>query len=91
MGSGSADDCKGTFSAAGVNLLTDVTGCSGFGSDIVTSTPKLGPLAANGGPTKTIALRAGSPAIGKAGSGSPPRDQRGVKRVDPDIGAFERR
>ena len=46
----------------------------------------------NGGATKTIALRLGSPAIDKANPDTAPaRDQRGVLRHDPDIGAFERR
>ena len=54
--------------------------------------PLLGPLARNGGPTQTVALKAGSPAIGAAGAGkAPARDQRGVKRTDPDLGAYERR
>ena len=51
-----------------------------------------GQLASNGGPTKTVALKKGSPAIGKAGSSPPKCDQRGVKRdAKPDIGAYERR
>jgi CSLREA domain-containing protein len=53
--------------------------------------PKIDQLANNGGPTKTIALFADSPAINHAGSDAPNRDQRGVLRQDPDIGAFERR
>ena len=54
--------------------------------------PRLGPLRNNGGPTLTIALLAGSPAIGAAGPGkAPARDQRGVNRTDPDLGAYERR
>jgi hypothetical protein len=58
--------------------------------------PKLGPLAANGGPTKTLALGAGSPAINAvpaSGAGCPTTDQRGVKRpYGPacEIGAYER-
>ena len=54
--------------------------------------PKLGQLADNGGPTDTVALKAGSPAIGRANSDNAPnRDQRGIKRdAAPDIGAFER-
>ncbi|MFN8621662.1 MAG: choice-of-anchor Q domain-containing protein [Chloroflexota bacterium] len=59
--------------------------------------PKLGPLASNGGPTRTHALLAGSPAIG-AGGPKPcaaTTDQRGVARPKPtgsrcDIGAYER-
>ena len=95
VGAGSSDpDCIGTFSSIGPNLLTNVTGCSGFATppNIVTSNPRLGPLANNGGPTKTIALRRHSPAINHADSGSPKRDQRGVKRrKHPDVGAYERR
>jgi hypothetical protein len=55
--------------------------------------PKLGSLADNGGPTLTMALLPGSPAI-DAGSavGAPATDQRGVARPQGpgvDIGAFE--
>jgi hypothetical protein len=51
--------------------------------------PKLGPLADNGGPTKTMALLAGSPAIG-GGAGCPSTDQRGEPRKGAcDIGAYQ--
>jgi hypothetical protein len=51
--------------------------------------PLLGPLQDNGGPTLTIALLPGSPALG-AGAGCPPTDQRGTARTDGcDIGAFQ--
>jgi CSLREA domain-containing protein len=55
--------------------------------------PLLGPLANNGGPTDTLALLAGSPAI-DAGDNATclPTDQRGVTRPQGpacDIGAFE--
>jgi hypothetical protein len=57
---------------------------------------KLGPLADNGGPTKTHALLVGSPAINKGdcNGGTVLTDQRGVRRPQPvggvcDIGAFE--
>jgi hypothetical protein len=55
----------------------------------------LGPLQNNGGPTQTMALLAGSPAIGHAdNSYAPATDQRGLARLDDagettDIGAFE--
>lgn len=54
------------------------------------SDPKLGPLQNNGGPTKTMALLEGSPAIG-AGSDCPLRDQRGTPRMGRcDVGAFHK-
>lgn len=50
-----------------------------------------GVLGANGGPTATIALPAGSPAIGAVPEGTtPPADQRGVARpAVSDAGAFQ--
>ena len=57
--------------------------------------PRLGPLQDNGGPTETLAIAAGSPAVdgipGGTG-GCPATDQRGVRRPQGracDIGAFE--
>ncbi|MBX7106307.1 MAG: hypothetical protein K1X57_19675, partial [Gemmataceae bacterium] len=51
----------------------------------------LGTLASNGGPTQTVALLPGSPAINAGtSSGASPLDQRGLPRVGAvDIGAFE--
>jgi hypothetical protein len=48
-------------------------------------------MAHNGGPTQTIALLAGSPAIAAGNSaGAPDIDQRGMPRGSPPcIGAFE--
>jgi CSLREA domain-containing protein len=88
------DDCSATgtgFTSSGVNLIQNVTGCPGFTAppNLTGVDPMLGLLASNGGPTKTLALLSGSPAI-NAADVSPPRDQRGVKRHNPDIGAFER-
>ena len=55
--------------------------------------PKLGPLANNAGPTLTMALLAGSPAIDAGDTAAaPPTDQRGFPRpagAAADIGAFE--
>ena len=52
--------------------------------------PLLGPLANNGGPTLTLALQPGSPAINRGDPAAPPRDQRGYSRLGvPDVGAFE--
>ena len=89
------NDCVGPFRSLGHNLLGVTSGgCSGFDGpgDLVKPNPKVGELAKNGGPTKTIELKSGSPAIGKAAKqSSPKRDQRGHKRdSNPDIGAFER-
>jgi hypothetical protein len=58
--------------------------------------PKLGSLGSNGGPTHTIPLLAGSPALSAipAAQCAVPRDQRGVKGPQGprcDIGAFERK
>jgi hypothetical protein len=77
----------------GGNLITATTDCAFFDDteDIVDSNPGIGPLAGNGGPTQTIALAAGSPAINQADGPIPlERDQRGDLRQNPDIGAFER-
>lgn len=53
--------------------------------------PLLAALANNGGPTETMALGAGSPAIDTGvANGAPPADQRGVPRCGPvDRGSFE--
>ncbi len=53
--------------------------------------PLLQNLADNGGPTMTMALTAGSPAIDNGAAGCPATDQRGELRDDEqcDIGAFE--
>ncbi len=81
----------------GHNLFFSLLGSSNLGSapgDIVGQDPRLGPLANNGGLTKTHALLKGSPAI-NAGDDSiaPPTDQRGVKRPQGphvDIGALRK-
>jgi hypothetical protein len=89
------DDCAGDpFASLGHNLLGTDQDCEGFDAtgDFVNSNPKLGKLKNNGGPTQTVALKKGSPAINKADKQSAPnKDQRGVKRgKKPDIGAYER-
>ena len=75
---------------------------NGVNGNIVGVDPLLGPLADNGGPTQTMALLAGSPAIDKGDNTLVPidpstglpftTDQRGFTRVvngTVDIGAFE--
>ena len=102
----SSADVAGVFASRGHNLIGDATGASGFtaAGDLAGATaapvdPRLGPLQANGGPTPTLALLAGSPAI-DAGDPSafPATDQRGFPRPAdgsgrgvalPDVGAFE--
>jgi CSLREA domain-containing protein len=90
---GTAGDCYGALTSEGGNLLGTDADCTGFDAagDAVRPNPKLGKLRRNGGPTKTVALKRGSPAIGRAVSPAPKRDQRGRKRDrNPDTGAFER-
>ncbi len=84
----------GHGSAAGRNLASDSScGLGPAGADLVGVNPRLGPLANNGGPTQTMALLTGSPAINAASSCPPPAvDQRGVHRPQGgrcDIGAYE--
>jgi len=93
--SGLGPDCYSAVTpSAGHNLIGDTAGCAGiFGpatNDFTNVNPRIARLATNGGPTKTIALKRRSKAINHAGGGAPKRDQRGVKRHNPDIGAFER-
>jgi hypothetical protein len=80
------------FLSLGHNLIGTADGCTGFGAtDLFGGKLKLGKLADNGGPTKTIALRKGSRAIGHGDPDAVRVDQRGVKRgKKPDIGAYER-
>lgn len=61
------------------------------GNQVGVTEPGLGPPADNGGPTQTMTLLPGSPAIDAASATyAPETDQRGVARDRaPDIGAFE--
>jgi hypothetical protein len=90
---GVTTDCGGVgFLGDGVNLISTTNqGKCSEGTPIIAANPRLGPLARNGGPTATVALLSGSPAIGAAVGKAPKFDQRGVTRKDPDLGAFERR
>lgn len=93
-------DVSGSFISHGHNLVGVTNGSSGFGvsGDRVGSAaspldPRVAPLAANGGPTLTLGLLPGSPAIDSGtADGVPLADQRGVRRpqgAGVDIGAFE--
>jgi hypothetical protein len=83
----------GIITDGGYNLDSDNTcffGTNNFSLSGVD--PMLGPLADNGGPTKTHALLAGSPAIDKGNSFGATTDQRGAARPQgtaSDIGSFE--
>jgi hypothetical protein len=89
-----------SITSAGHNLVTDSTCNLTMASDQLTMNPLLDPLADNGGPTQTHALRPGSPAIdagnpatpGSGGNACEPTDQRRLNRSADDIcdiGAFE--
>jgi hypothetical protein len=96
-----ADDIFGPVATADHNLVGSATNgfwntiVNGVNGNIVGVDPLLGPLQNNGGPTLTMALLAGSPAIGNADNAlAPVTDQRGFIRFDlvgemTDIGAFE--
>lgn len=82
----------GQLSGEGIGSVTySITEVPGVGN--INNDPKLGPLADNGGLTKTHALLAGSSALDNGTSvGAPETDQRGVSRPQGggiDIGAFE--
>jgi hypothetical protein len=101
-------NCAGSVTSSGYNLIGSTVGCPLKKKPTDrTGTPakklKLGKLAGNGGPTETIALSAGSPALDRV-----PRkicraiastDQRGVRRPQGkhpakakcDEGAYERK
>ena len=89
----SPSNSSGTITDGGHNLSSDAS-CAFTAAGSMNSTdPKLGPLADNGGPTWTMALLPGSPAIDAGFAiGAPDTDQRGVPRpqgAGVDIGAFE--
>lgn len=94
----------GAVNSSGHNLLGVATEASGFTGpgDQTGANPLLAPLGDNGGPTHTMALLPGSPAIDAGVAAGATTDQRGLPRPvdDPgvgnaatgdgtDIGAFE--
>lgn len=89
-------NCSGAITDNGNSLQFGDSTCGGA---ILTADPLLGALANNGGPTQTMALGAGSPAIDLGNAAfCPAIDQRGLARpIDGDgdalavcdIGAFE--
>jgi CSLREA domain-containing protein len=96
------DDISGALEATSFNVLigvgTDMSGLTnGVNGNLVGTAaqpinPRLGPLQNNGGPTDTMVLLPGSPALnagsGRAATGRP--DQRGVSRSTiTNIGAYQ--
>jgi hypothetical protein len=97
-------NCSGAMTSNGFNLSSDGS-CNFSGpGDLNNTNPMLGPLQYNGGPTQTMALPSGSPAVD---AGNPSgctdglghllkTDQRGLPRPNTedtggcDMGAFER-
>ena len=94
---GIGPDAYASVTSQGYNLIGQTDGSTGWvGSDLTGTTasplnPLLAPLGNYGGPTQTMALLPGSPAINAGTStGAPSTDQRGSSRVGGvDIGAFE--
>jgi hypothetical protein len=86
------------YYSLGYNLIHAPNGASILGTttgNLLGVDPFLGPLADNGGPTRTMALLPGSPAIDAGDTTNPPAyDQRGtgfarVVGAGIDVGAFE--
>lgn len=91
----SGPDVSGNFNSQGYNLVGKAVGSTGFtigvNNDLVGSiatpiNPMLGPLANNGGPTQTMTLLSGSPALDRGSAAndstgtSITTDQRGLPR-----------
>lgn len=104
LGAGFGHDVFGPAISAGFNLVGNTNGSSGFtnATDQVNVLAALGSLQDNGGPTPTMALLPGSPAIDRGKSFGLTTDQRGEPRPfdfasianasggdGSDIGAFE--
>jgi hypothetical protein len=104
VASNSGGNCKSGVVSKSYNLSSDGTCNFSNSGDRNNTDPKLGPLQNNGGPTFTMALLPGSPAID---AGNPSgcndgqgnllaTDQRGMPRPDKedtggcDMGAYER-
>lgn len=94
LGTSGQPNCLGSFTSSGYNLESAADCAFTAAGDKQGANPQLLPLAANGGPTNTMALNAGSPAIDAGDPACPPpgTDQRGVNRPQGarcDMGAFE--
>jgi hypothetical protein len=88
-----ANDCVGALTSRGYTLVgtTDRCALTGATGDVTGANPLLGPLGANGGPTPTMALLAGSPAIDAGDpTDAPATDADGKARNGrADAGAYE--
>lgn len=98
-GNTGGDILNGALSPGSINnLVQDAAHAGGLTNNVdanlVGVDPLLSPLADNGGPTKTMALAAGSPAIGKGlNPANLTTDQRGglfARGASVDIGAYQR-
>jgi hypothetical protein len=89
----SGTNCWGTITDMGYSLCSDNSAVLTATGSLNNTDPKLGPLDDYGGPTLTMALLAGSPAIDAIPAVlAPATDQRGRPRpfgAASDIGAFE--
>jgi len=89
-------DGAGRFNLIGNGTGSGISSSDGnqLGTSSSSINPKIGPLVNNGGPTRTHALLAGSPAIDAASTPDcPATDQRGVARPRGsrcDIGSYEK-
>jgi len=101
--SGTGPECSGSLISHGYNLIKNIADCDFTvrPTDILNKDPLLGPLADNGGPTKTHLPAANSPVLDRVPSQECTAldgkvlstDQRGVRRPQGtacDIGAVER-
>lgn len=93
LASNAPANCFGWTVDLGHNLSSDGSCAFAQEGSFNNVDPRLAPLADNGGPTLTLALLAGSPAIDAADAAAAPlTDQRGAPRIAgtaADIGAYE--
>ena len=93
LSGGTSNNCFGVITDLGHNLSSDATPAWASGTSANNIDPLLLPLGNYGGPTFTMALHAGSPALNNADCAlAPPTDQRGFPRpAGPgcDLGATE--
>lgn len=95
-GNTGASNCNRHVLSSSYSLEGPTSGDTSCGFDLLSADPELGALLNNGGPTKTQALPAGSPAVDAVPVAKCPTkvDQRGEPRPDNgesvcDVGAYE--